>query len=118
MKSPQSTDQSSPTGQEIDMNARIISSSVLAAALMASTGGVYAAAQELDQITVLGFTMSVPHIASRAECQVNMTREDGKTYCFRSDKALDAFMGDALGWGTFLVDDVQNPKETYGFRGA
>jgi hypothetical protein len=100
------------------MNARTISSSVLAAALMASTAGVYAAAQELDQITVLGFTMSVPHIASRTECQVNMTREDGKTYCFRSDKALDAFMGDALGWGTFLVDDIQKAKETYGFRGA
>jgi hypothetical protein len=117
MKPPQSTDQSSPTGQEIDMNARTISICTLAAALMASTSGAYAA-QGLDQITVLGFTMSVPHIASRAECQVNMTREDGKTYCFSSDKALDAFMGDALGWGTFLVDDIQKAKETYGFRGA
>ena len=74
MKSPQSTDQSSSTGQEIDMNARTISISILAAALMASTSGAYAA-QGLDQITLLGFTMSVPHIASRAECQVNMTRD-------------------------------------------
>jgi hypothetical protein len=99
------------------MNVRTLSSSVLAVALMGSTAGVYAG-QELDQITVLGFTVSVPHIASRAECQVNMTREDGKTSCFISDKALDAFMSNALGWGTFLVNDTQKAKETYGLRGA
>ena len=84
---------------------------------MATTAGVYAA-QELDRITVLGFTLSVPHIASQAECRVNMTREDGKTYCFSNDKALDAFRSEALGWGRFLVNDIQKAKETYGFRGA
>jgi hypothetical protein len=26
------------------------------------------------------------------ECKVNMTREDGKIYCFSNDKAMDAFM--------------------------
>ena len=27
-------------------------------------------------------------------CSVNMTREDGKTYCFSSDRAMAAFMKD------------------------
>ncbi len=27
-------------------------------------------------------------------CSVNLTREDGKTYCFSSDKAMSAFMKD------------------------
>jgi hypothetical protein len=99
------------------MNVRTISSSIFAVALVATTAGV-CAAQEFDQITVLGKTVSVPHIASRAECKVNMTREDGKTYCFSNDKALDAFMNDALGWGTFVVTNIQKAKETYGLRGA
>jgi hypothetical protein len=99
------------------MNVRTISSFIFAVALMATAAGVHAA-QEFDQITVLGKTVSVPHIASRAECKVNMTREDGKTYCFSNDKALDAFAKDALGWGTFLVTDIQKAKEIYGFRGA
>jgi hypothetical protein len=95
------------------MNVRTTSSLVFAVALMATTAGVYAA-PESDQITVLGKTVLVTHIASRAECKVNMTRENGKTYCFSNDNALDAFINDALGWGTFL----QEAKETYGFRGA
>jgi hypothetical protein len=122
------------------MNGRTISSFVLAVALTATTAGVYAAqtfdqitvlgktmsvphiasatnvyaAQRFDQITVLGETLSVPHIASlksTAGCKVNMTREDGRTYCFSNDKALDAFMNDAL-------INIDNDKETYGFRGA
>ena len=28
------------------------------------------------------------------DCKVSMTREDGKTYCFSSDKAMSAFMKD------------------------
>ena len=104
------------------MNVRTIRSFVLAVALMATTAVVYAA-QEFDQVTVLGFTVSVPQgsIASRsstAECNVNLTREDGKTYCFSDDKALDAFMNDGRGWGTFVVTHIQKAKETYGFRGA
>jgi hypothetical protein len=31
------------------------------------------------------------------ECKVNAVREDGKTSCFSSDKAMDAFMKDAPG---------------------
>ena len=95
------------------MNSRTISSFVLAVALMAATAGVYAA-QTFDQITVLGQTLSVPHIpslGSTAGCKVNMTREDGRTYCFSNDKALDAFMNDA-------PISMDNDKETYGFRGA
>ena len=26
------------------------------------------------------------------QCKVNMTRADGKTYCFSNDEAMDAFM--------------------------
>ena len=44
------------------MYVRTISNFVLAVALMATTAGVYAA-QNFDQITVLGMTLSVPHIA-------------------------------------------------------
>ncbi len=102
------------------MNGRTINSFALAVTLMATTAGVYAA-QKFDQITVLGFTVSVPHIASdgsTAACKVNMTREDGRTYCFSNDKALDAYMNDTLGWGTFVEPDIQKGNETFGFRGA
>jgi hypothetical protein len=122
------------------MNGHTISSFVLAGALMATTAGVCAAqtfdqitvlgktmsvphialatnvhvAQTFDQITVLGETLSVPHIAfleSTGGCKVNMTREDGRTYCFSNDKALDAFMNDApMG--------IDQGKETYGLHGA
>ena len=30
----------------------------------------------------------------KTECKVNVTREDGKTYCFSNDRALEAFMKD------------------------
>ena len=30
----------------------------------------------------------------KTECKVNAVREDGKTYCFSNDKAMDAFMKD------------------------
>ena len=95
------------------MNVRTIGSLALAVALTATTAGVYAA-QKFDQITVLGKTVSVPHIASRgstAECEVNMTRENGRTYCFSNDKALDAFMNDA-------PINIDKGKETFGFRGV
>ena len=122
------------------MNGRTISSFVLAVAWMGTTAGVYAA-QKFDQITVLGKTVSVPHIASATNvdaaptfdqitvlgetfsvphiaslgstsgCKVNMTREDGRTYCFSNDKALDAFMNDA-------PINMDNDKGPYGFRGA
>ena len=91
------------------MSVRTISNSILAAALMATTAGVYAA-EELDEITVLGFTVSVPHIApggSTTECKVSSTRADGRTNCLSKDKALDAYVNDALGWGTFVVTDIQ-----------
>jgi hypothetical protein len=139
MESPQSSKPVISTGQEIHMNVRTISSLALAGALMATTAGVYAAqkfdqitvlgktvsvphieattdgvyaAQKFDEITVLGKTVSVPNIASSiAECKVNMTRENGRTYCFSNDKALDAFMNDA-------PISIDNGKEPYGFRGA
>ena len=117
------------------MNGRTISSFVLAGALTATSACVYAAqtldqitvlgktvsvphilnvhaAQKFDQVTVLGKTLSVQHIASPRSadgCKVNMTREDGRIYCFSNDKALDAFMNDA---------PIDNGKETYGLRGA
>lgn len=30
----------------------------------------------------------------QTNCSVNLTREDGKTYCFSNDKAMSAFMKD------------------------
>lgn len=30
----------------------------------------------------------------KTDCKVNAVREDGKTYCFSNDKAMDAFMKD------------------------
>jgi hypothetical protein len=95
------------------MNVRIISSSVLAVALVATTAGVYAAPR-FDQITVLGFTASVPHIApgaSIAECKINMIRADGRTYCFGKDKALETFTND-------VPINIESDQETYAFRGA
>ena len=44
------------------MYVRTTSNFVLAVALMATTASVYAA-QDVDQVTVLGMTLSVPHIA-------------------------------------------------------
>jgi hypothetical protein len=52
----------SRTGQEIHMYVRTTSNFILAVALMATTASVYAV-QDFDQITVLGMTLSVPHIA-------------------------------------------------------
>lgn len=95
------------------MNVRMISSSVLAVALMATTAGVYAA-PKFDQITVLGFTVSVPHIAPggrTSQCQINTTRPDGRTNCFGKDKALDALTDDA-------PTNIEDDQETYAFRGA
>lgn len=41
------------------------------------------------------------------DCSVNMTRADGKTYCFSSDKAMDAFMKNP-------VQNMSRSTETYG----
>ena len=40
-------------------------------------------------------------------CRVNMTREDGKTYCFSSDKAMANFMKDPS-------KNMNKAKDTYG----
>lgn len=41
------------------------------------------------------------------DCKVNTVREDGKTYCFSSDKAMEAFMKDAPG-------NLKKAQETVG----
>lgn len=41
------------------------------------------------------------------DCSINMTRADGKTYCFSSDKAMDAFMKNP-------VQNMSRSMETYG----
>ena len=41
------------------------------------------------------------------DCKVNMTREDGKTYCFSSDKAMANFMKEPS-------RNMSKAKETYG----
>jgi len=43
----------------------------------------------------------------KTDCKVNAVREDGKTYCFSSDKAMDAFMKDAPA-------NVKKAKEVFG----
>jgi YHS domain-containing protein len=41
------------------------------------------------------------------DCSINMTRADGKTYCFSSDKAMDAFMKNP-------VQNMSRSTEAYG----
>lgn len=43
----------------------------------------------------------------KTECKVNAVREDGKTYCFSSDKAMDAFMKD-------VPMNMKKAKEVFG----
>lgn len=43
----------------------------------------------------------------KTECKVNMVREDGKTYCFSNDKAMDAFMKD-------VPTNMKKAKEVFG----
>lgn len=43
----------------------------------------------------------------KTECKVNAVREDGKTYCFSSDKAMEAFMKDVPG-------NIKKAQETFG----
>lgn len=43
----------------------------------------------------------------KTECKVNMVREDGKTYCFSNDKAMDAFMKD-------VPTHMKKAKEVFG----
>jgi YHS domain-containing protein len=43
----------------------------------------------------------------QTDCKVNMTREDGKTYCFSTDRAMDAFMKDPSG-------NAKKATETFG----
>lgn len=43
----------------------------------------------------------------KTDCKVNAVREDGVTYCFSSDKAMEAFMKDA-------PTHVKKAKEVFG----
>ena len=43
----------------------------------------------------------------KTECKVNLTREDGKTYCFSNDRALEAFMKDP-------TNNMKKANETFG----
>lgn len=43
----------------------------------------------------------------KTECKVNLTREDGKTYCFSSDRAMESFMKDP-------TTNIKKAKETFG----
>ena len=43
----------------------------------------------------------------KTDCSVNMTHENGKTYCFSSDKAMAAYMKDPSG-------NMSKATKTYG----
>ena len=43
----------------------------------------------------------------QTDCKINATREDGKTYCFSSDKAMDSFMKDPMA-------NLKKAQEVYG----
>ncbi len=43
----------------------------------------------------------------KTDCKINATREDGKTYCFSSDKAMESFMKD-------VPTNMAKAKEMYG----
>ena len=65
---------------------------ILGAGLVALSASAFAG--EFDNECAWGLANS-KHV--RTECKVNAVREDGKTYCFSSDKAMDAFMKDVPG---------------------
>ena len=43
----------------------------------------------------------------KTDCTIYSVREDGKTYCFSNDKAMDAFMKDA-------PTHIKKAKEVFG----
>jgi hypothetical protein len=65
--------------------------SILFAALMGLSMSAFAAAEYNNECS-WGLANG-KHV--KTECKVNMTREDGKTYCFSNDRALESFMKDA-----------------------
>ncbi|HZP85535.1 MAG TPA: hypothetical protein VFB54_01860 [Burkholderiales bacterium] len=65
------------------------STSILFAALMAFSISAFAA--EFNDECGWGLANG-QHV--KTQCKVNVTREDGKTYCFSNDRALEAFMKD------------------------
>ena len=80
---------------------RIISG-VLAAGLIAISASAFAG--EYNNECNWGLANG-KHVST--DCKVNMTREDGKTYCFSNDKALDAFMQSPAA-------NMTKAKETFG----
>ena len=67
--------------------------SILFAALMGLSLPAFAAAEYNNECS-WGLANG-KHVMT--DCKVNMTRENGKTYCFSNDRALEAFMKDASG---------------------
>ena len=67
--------------------------SILFAALMGLSLSAFAASQYNNECS-WGLANG-KHV--KTDCTVNMTREDGKTYCFSNDRALEAFMKDPSG---------------------
>jgi hypothetical protein len=75
---------------------------IVGAGLLALSASGYAA--EFNNECAWGLANS-KHV--KTECKVNAVREDGKTYCFSSDKAMDAFMKD-------VPVNLKKAQETFG----
>jgi YHS domain-containing protein len=76
--------------------------SILFAALMGLSVSAFAA--EFNDECSWGLAND-KHV--KTECKVNLTREDGKTYCFSNDRALEAFMKDP-------TTNMKKAEETFG----
>ncbi|HZP88667.1 MAG TPA: hypothetical protein VFB54_17795 [Burkholderiales bacterium] len=60
---------------------------ILAGALLALSTSAFSAEFNNQCAWGLANGKNVP-----TDCKINMTRSDGKTYCFSSDEAMDNFM--------------------------
>lgn len=79
-----------------------LASSVVGAGLMALSVSVFAG--EFNNECSWGLAND-KHV--KTDCKVNAVREDGKTYCFSNDKAMEAFMKD-------VPAHLKKAKEVFG----
>ena len=82
---------------------RIITST-LTALFLAFSFSAFAAQGEFGNECAWGLANG-KHV--KTDCSVNATREDGKTYCFSNDAAMDAFMNNS-------VMSLNRASETFG----
>lgn len=83
---------------------RIIKSTLAALLLASSLSAVAATKGQFNNECAWGLAND-KHV--KTDCSVNMTGEDGKTYCFSNDKALAAYMSNP-------VQNLARATDTFG----